>query len=246
MKKIAIFTGAGVSAESGVATFRTGNDALWEGHSIEEVATLDGWRQNREVVLDFYNARRSELPTVEPNAAHKALAQLEEKYDVTIVTQNVDDLHERAGSSKVLHLHGELTKARGAMYNHKPSPLDQVYDIGYEDIKIGDKCEHTDSQLRPHIVWFGEMPFNVDEAAFALSEADIVMVIGTSLQIGYTIPLIGDTVKASAEVYYIDPEPAKYLDQYGLQMTYITEPATKGVTDLVNILNAREDATQEV
>lgn len=245
-KKIAIFTGAGVSAESGVATFRTGDEALWEGFKIEEVATLEGWRKDREKVLDFYNARRQQLPTVQPNAAHEAIVRLEEKFDVTIVTQNVDDLHERAGSSNVLHLHGELTKARASYYNGGVIDNPKTIDIGYNDIKLGDKDEEHDSQIRPHIVWFGEYPFNVVESYKAIEEADIVLVVGTSLQIGYTIPMIGETVKDGADVYYIDPAPASYLDMYGLEVNYIKEPATKGVSELVDLLIAKEDATQEV
>lgn len=238
-KKITIFTGAGISQESGVPTFRTGVEALWAGVPVGDVATREGWKKDRENVLDFYNERRRQMLEVEPNLAHIALSNLENDYDVTIITQNVDDLHERGGSTNVLHLHGELTKARGCMYNHKTSPLDTVYDIGYDDIVIGDKCTESGSQLRPHIVWFGEMPFNVDEATTALYEADIVIIIGTSLEISYTIPLVGDGAKDADEVYYIDPNPPTYLNQYGLPITYINKKAVEGVTDLVNILLAR-------
>ena len=156
-KKIVIFTGAGVSKESGVDTFRD-SGGLWEGHNVEDVATPDGWKRNRELVLEFYNQRRRQLKDVLPNSAHKAIAELDknEDYDVIVITQNVDNLHERAGSNKVVHLHGELTKVRGCMYSHKVSKLDSIKDIGYEDVNIGDKCEVTGSQLRPHVVWFGE------------------------------------------------------------------------------------------
>jgi len=241
MKKITIFSGAGISEESGVPTFRSGETALWAGVPVGDVATPAGWKKDRENVLDFYNARRKQLTEVTPNAAHEALAKLEEKYDVTIVTQNVDDLHERGGSTNVLHLHGELTKARGCMYDHKTSPVDNVYDIGYNDINIGDKCNVSGSQLRPHIVWFGEMPFNVEESMLAIEEADIIMIIGTSLQIGYTIPLLGNGAHSADEVYYIDPKPANYLDAYSLPITYIKNKAVEGVTDLVNILMARNN-----
>jgi len=240
-KKITIFTGAGVSEESGIPTFRYGANALWAGVPVGDVATPSGWKKDRENVLDFYNARRKQLSEVLPNAAHEALAKLEEKYDVTIVTQNVDDLHEKAGSTNVLHLHGELTKARGCVYYHKAAPVDNVYNIGYDDINIGDKCENTGSQLRPHIVWFGEMPFNVEESMSAIKDSDILLVIGTSLQISYTIPLLGDGGQAVGEVYYIDPNPVNYLDTYNLPITYIKEKAIKGVTDLVEILMVRED-----
>lgn len=245
MKKIVIFTGAGVSEESGVPTFRSGENALWAGVPVGDVATPAGWKADRENVLDFYNARRKQLTEVEPNDAHKALAKLQEKYEVTVVTQNVDDLHERSGSNTVYHLHGELTKARGCMYDHKTSPFDTIHEIGYKDINIGDKCSETGSQLRPHIVWFGEMPFNVDESTMALQEADILLVVGTSLQIGYTIPLLGLGVQNASEVFYIDPKPANYLNEYGLPITYIEKKAVEGVTDLVEILLARENNKEE-
>ena len=157
--KIVIFTGAGIDKESGINTFRDSADALWENHNIDDVCTPSGWRKDREKVLNFYNDRRRQLPTVEPNSAHTGLVKLEDKYDVTIVTQNVSDLHKRAGSSKILHLHGELTKARGSLSTNQ----DTIRDIGYGDINIGDKCKYG-SQVRPHIVWFEEMPFNVEES----------------------------------------------------------------------------------
>jgi NAD-dependent deacetylase len=237
-KKIAIFTGAGVSKESGVQTFRDSVDGLWENHRIEDVCTLDGWRKNREKVLNFYNDRRRQLPTVEPNGAHKALVSLEDKYDVTIVTQNVDDLHERAGSTNVIHLHGELTKARSSFYNHKPSPIDNVIDIGYNDINIGDKCPVTDSQLRPHIVWFGEYPFNVNEAYSAIYDADILLIIGTSLQISYTLDMLNNVKRMpeQTEIYYIDPSPMNYLDNYGLTINYVRKGAVEGVGEIVEKL----------
>lgn len=237
-KKIVIFSGAGISKESGVQTFRDSVDGLWENHKIEDVCTLDGWRKNREKVLNFYNERRRQLPTVEPNDAHKALVSLEDKYDVTIVTQNVDDLHERAGSTNVIHLHGELTKARSSFYNHKPSPIDNVINIGYNDINIGDKCPVTDSQLRPHIVWFGEYPFNVDEAYSAIYEADILLIIGTSLQITYTIDMLSNVKKVpeQTEIYYIDPSPMNYLDNYGLTVNYVRKGAVEGVGEIVEKL----------
>jgi NAD-dependent deacetylase len=237
-KKIAIFTGAGVSKESGVQTFRDSVDGLWENHRIEDVCTLDGWRKNREKVLNFYNDRRRQLPTVEPNGAHKALVSLEDKYDVTIVTQNVDDLHERAGSTNVIHLHGELTKARSSFYNHKPSPIDNVIDIGYNDINIGDKCPVTDSQLRPHIVWFGEYPFNVNEAYSAIYNADILLIIGTSLQISYTLDMLNNVKRMpeQTEIYYIDPSPMNYLDNYGLTINYVRKGAVEGVGEIVEKL----------
>ena len=191
-KKIVVFTGAGISRESGILTFRDVKDGLWNNHNLEDVATIEGWRKDREKVLAFYNERRQELINVTPNGAHNALVELENDYDVTIITQNVDDLHERAGSTNVVHLHGELTKARGCMYNNKTSPLDNVVNIGYADIKIGDKCSVSDSQLRPHIVWFGEYPFEIDKAFKSVRDADILLIIGTSLQITYTIDMLNN------------------------------------------------------
>jgi NAD-dependent deacetylase len=248
-KKIVVFTGAGISKESGIDTFRDAQSGLWYNVNVDDVATPEGWRKDREMVLKFYNERRAQLPTVQPNDAHKALVTLEEKFDITIVTQNVDDLHERAGSTNIIHLHGELTKARGALYDNKPSPLDEVVDIGYKEINIGDKCAFTGSQLRPHIVWFGEMPFGVIEAYRAMQNADILLIIGTSLQIGYTLDLLNNVRhegderyhnKLACEIYYIDPSPMRYLDNYGLKINYIEKTAVEGVTELVNALIAEE------
>jgi NAD-dependent deacetylase len=242
MKKVVIFSGAGISKESGVETFRDTKDGLWNNHKIEDVCTLEGWRKDREKVLNFYNDRRRQMPTVEPNDAHKALAKLEEGYDVTVITQNVDDLHERGGSSKIIHLHGELTKARGSLYNHKPSPFDEVIDIGYNDINIGDKCPTTGSQLRPHIVWFGEYPFNVDEAYDAVYNADVLIVVGTSLQISYTLDLLTNVRQRVSDasnpcrIIYVDPEPMNYLSNYGLKVEYIRKAAVEGITEVVNEL----------
>jgi NAD-dependent deacetylase len=239
-KKITIFTGAGISAESGINTFRDSN-GLWENHKIEEVCTLDGWRKDRERVLNFYNDRRKQMPNVEPNGAHKALVKLEEHFEVTIVTQNVDDLHERAGSTNIIHLHGELTKARGSIGNGNPlNGISPVYDIGYNEINIGDKCATTNSQLRPHIVWFGEYPFGVYKAIKAFEEADIVLVIGTSLQISYTLSFF-DILKKDAKIIYIDPSPVDYLTNMGLTVEYVRKGAVEGVTEIVErIINENQ------
>lgn len=227
-KKIVVFTGAGVSRESGILTFRDSVDGLWENHNIDDVCTPSGWKKDREKVLNFYNDRRRQLPSVEPNSAHTGLVKLEDKYDVTIVTQNVDDLHERAGSSKILHLHGELTKARGTL-----SSKESIVDIGYDDINIGDKCPNG-SQLRPHIVWFEEYPFNVEESYDAMIEADVLIIIGTSLMIGYTLNLLS-SVSDDCKIYYIDPQPSRYLD-HTKDITYIEKPATEGVESILNEL----------
>ncbi len=193
MKKIIILSGAGMSAESGVKTFRD-SDGLWNNYRFEEVASPIAWERDPDLVLEFYNQRRKQLFEVEPNDAHKALVRLESKYDVQIITQNVDDLHERAGSKNVLHLHGELKKAR--------STADEslVYTLDHWELKRGDLCEKG-SQLRPHIVWFGESVPNISLAASIASEADIFIVIGTSL---FVYP-------AASLVHYVSEDVPKYL-----------------------------------
>ena len=234
-KKIVIFSGAGISRESGILTFRDCKDGLWNNYNVDEVATPQGWQADRELVLNFYNDRRKQLPEVFPNDGHKELVKLEEKYDVTIITQNIDDLHERAGSSKIIHLHGELTKARGCMYSHKSSLMDNVIDVGYNDINIGDKCPITGSQLRPHIVWFGEYPLEVVEAYHAVMEANILLIVGTSLQITYTIDML-NSVRKDCRIIYIDPKPSNILDSYGLGVEYIKKKAVEGVAEIVGEL----------
>lgn len=174
MNKIVVLTGAGISEESGIKTFRDAG-GLWEGHDIMEVASPEGWKKNKELVLEFYNLRRQQLKEVEPNDAHKYLVKLEEKYKVVIITQNVDNLHERAGSGQIIHLHGELLKARSTLNESL------IYEWN-KDIILGDKCEKG-SQLRPHIVWFGESVPMMSEALKELIDADIILVVGTSLQV---------------------------------------------------------------
>jgi NAD-dependent deacetylase len=175
-KKILVFSGAGVSKESGIETFRDSKDSLWNNYKTEDVATMDGWRKNRSLVLDFYNQRRAQLKDVEPNLAHQIIADLEKDYDVTLVTQNVDNLHERAGSKNIIHLHGELTKSKSTFPGSTES-----YDCP-DDINIGDKCPRG-AQLRPNIVWFGENldPNNINKAEVAAGECDICIIIGTSI-----------------------------------------------------------------
>ncbi len=226
-KKIAIFTGAGISAESGVATFRDKEDGLWYNYKVEEVATVEGWKKDRQKVLDFHNMLRSTLKDIQPNDAHKALARLEEKYDVTIITQNVDDLHEKGGSKNVLHLHGEIFKSRSSL---NPNLL---YDCP-DTLNIGEKCD-LGSQKRPHTVLFGEFPYNVQEAYNAIGDADYLLIIGTSLQITYTLQIL-NTSGSKTKVYYIDPNPCKDLDNYGMKIKYINKSAVEGVTELVNEL----------
>jgi NAD-dependent deacetylase len=195
MKKLVVLTGAGISAESGISTFRD-SGGLWEGHDVMEVASPEGWRKNRELVLDFYNQRRKQALHCKPNEAHLELARLEEQFDVTIVTQNVDHLHEKAGSKKIIHLHGELFKSRSTL------DPDLVYEMESWELKLGDKCEKG-SQLRPHIVWFGEMVPMMEPAIEAAMEADIFAVIGTSMLVYPAAGLIQYTSK-SIPKYIID------------------------------------------
>ena len=202
MKKIVVLTGAGISAESGIQTFRD-SDGLWEGHDVMEVASPIGYQNNPELVLDFYNKRRKQLLEVLPNKAHTILAELENDFDVTIITQNVDDLHERAGSSKVIHLHGELLKARNEQ------DVNSVIDWK-KDIHLGD-LDKNNIQLRPHIVWFGEEVPEMENAMRMVQKADYLLVIGTSLQVYPAAGLI-NYVSEDVLVYYIDPNPATIYD----------------------------------
>jgi len=197
-KNIVILSGAGISAESGIKTFRDSN-GLWENHDIMEVASPQGWNKDPALVLNFYNLRRKQLKEVEPNAGHISLVRLEEKYNVTTITQNVDNLHERAGATNVIHLHGELTKVR--------STKDESIIIETnDDIKIGDKCP-LGSQLRPHIVWFGEMVPLLEVATEVVCKADILIIIGTSMQV-YPAASLFEYAPPHAKIYYIDPNPA--------------------------------------
>ena len=183
MEKIAVISGAGISAESGLRTFRDG-DGLWRQYSFYDLATPEAWARHPEVVLDFYNERRRLVQAAQPNAAHRALARLEQKFEVVIVTQNVDDLHERAGSKRIIHLHGELAKVRSS------SNPALVYDAGGKPTRMGDLCEQG-SQLRPHIVWFGEVVMDFDTAIEEVSSADRVLVVGTSLSVYPAASLLG-------------------------------------------------------
>lgn len=223
MKKVVVLTGAGVSAESGISTFRDA-DGLWENHDIMDVASPEGWARDQELVLEFYNKRRKQLLDVKPNPAHFALAKLEEYYDVEIITQNIDDLHERAGSSKVTHLHGELLKARST-FN------EELVMDWKKDIKVGDFCEYN-YQLRPHVVWFGEAVPMFDKAAEITAQADILIIIGTSMQVYPAAGLI-QFAPDGIPVYFIDPNPSI---SPGKKLQIISEKASKGVPELVNEL----------
>jgi len=227
MDKIVVLTGAGMSAESGINTFRDAG-GLWEGHDIMEVASPEGFANNPELVLDFYNQRRRQLLKVEPNSAHKALADLEKVYNITIVTQNVDDLHERAGSSSIVHLHGELLKSRCTKNEHL------VYDCT-DDIVLGDFSKNG-SQLRPHIVWFGEAVPMLDVAIDITAKADILVIIGTSMQV-YPAASLANYVQPTTPIYFIDPKPSVSKHDYR-NLTIISEKATIGVKHLIsNYLN---------
>lgn len=224
MKNLVVLSGAGISAESGIRTFRDAN-GLWEGHDIHEVASWDGWVKNPNLVLEFYNKRRAQLKTVEPNEAHFILAALEKEYNVRIITQNVDDLHERAGSTQVLHLHGELRKVRSTID-------DQLIYTHSDDLHLGNLCEKG-SQLRPHIVWFGEAVPLIQEAIEIVSTADILITIGTSLQVYPAAGLIHYT-PAHAIQFYIDNNPASVQIPH---MTVIPKTATEGMKELNYILS---------
>ncbi|WP_299060886.1 NAD-dependent deacylase [uncultured Polaribacter sp.] len=226
MKKIVVLTGAGISAESGIQTFRDA-DGLWEGHDVMEVASPEGYEANPELVLDFYNQRRKQLLTVKPNKAHFNLAELEDNFHVEIITQNVDDLHERAGSAKITHLHGELLKVR--------SSIDENIVLDWKkDLFLGDLCPKK-SQLRPHIVWFGEMVPMLNKAIEIVKKADILVIIGTSMQVYPAAGLI-DYIKPNTPIYFIDPKPS--VTKYDFEnLTIIEDVASLGTHKLLKILN---------
>lgn len=226
-KKLVVLTGAGISAESGIKTFRD-SDGLWEGHDVMEVATPEGWHKNQDLVLDFYNKRRQQLKQVQPNLGHIILAELEKDFDVHIITQNVDDLHERAGSTKVLHLHGELLKVRSI--KDKNLILDWT-----EDLFTGDFDENG-YQLRPHIVWFGEEVPALEEAIDITETADYFAVIGTSLQVYPAAGLISYT-PSTTPVFYIDPKPIA-IPNIRNKVETIAKFASEGVADLRMRLNS--------
>jgi NAD-dependent deacetylase len=226
MKRLVVLTGAGISQESGIKTFRDA-DGLWNNYRIEEVASPVAWRRDPQMVLDFYNMRRKQLYEVEPNAAHLALTKLEENYEVQIITQNVDDLHERAGSTHVLHLHGELKKVRSTIDE------DLVYTLKGWELKLGDLCKKG-SQLRPHIVWFGEEVPNIMIATSMVQKADLFLMIGTSLHV-YPAAGLVQYVPGHVPKYLIDPEAKP--QQYVQNLTIIKDKATTGVHRFIELLN---------
>jgi NAD-dependent deacetylase len=225
MKKLVVLTGSGISAESGLKTFRE-SGGLWEDYDVMEVASSEGWAKNKELVLQFYNERRAQLKDALPNRAHTGLKELEKEFDVILITQNVDNLHERAGSQNVLHLHGLLTRARSTQYPNL------VYDIGYGEIKMGDTCEKG-YQLRPDIVWFGEAVPAIEEAASMVATADIFTVIGTSLVV-YPAAGLMDYVPRNTPIFLIDPNDVA-IPTYR-PVRFIKEKAGKGISVLQEIL----------
>ena len=223
-KKLVVLTGAGISAESGIRTFRDSN-GLWEEYDVMQVASIEGWHADPQLVLRFYNDRRRQLRDAQPNQGHLALAQAQEHYDVHIITQNVDNLHESAGSQRVLHLHGELTKVRSTKHP------ELIYDIGYRDIGWGDTCERG-AQLRPHIVWFGEAVPAMEEAVQIAQQADIFAVVGTSMAV----------YPAASLIYYVPEQCPKFLidpnevDVRVPHLTVIKAPASTGVPRMMELI----------
>ena len=230
-KKIAVLTGAGVSAESGFATFRD-TGGLWEQYDVNDVASIEGWYRNRALVLDCYNQRRAQLRDARPNAAHLAIAALEKDYSVDVITQNVDNLHERAGSTHVIHLHGELTKVRpeNGVYDHTYSEK-EVIDVGFGEVHLGDLAPNG-SQLRPHIVFFGEAVPKIETAVDLVSEADILLIVGTSMQV-YPAAGLYRYAKIDTPIYLIDPADVAVHDS---RITHIRDVATRGMEKFMEML----------
>ena len=230
MKKLVILTGAGISAESGIKTFRDA-DGLWEGHDVMEVASPQGFSANPELVFDFYNQRRKQLLEVSPNKAHYNLVELEKYFDVEIITQNVDDLHERAASTNVTHLHGELLKVR--------STFDENLVLDWKkDLNLGDLCSKG-NQLRPHIVWFGEMVPMLDKAIEITAKADILVIIGTSMQV-YPAASLVNFIKPNTPIYFIDPKPSVSKNDFN-NLTIINDVASSGTNTLLELLSHSEE-----
>ena len=227
-KKLVVFTGAGVSAESGVPTFRDA-DGLWENNKLEDVATPEGWNKDQELVLNFYNLMRSKLKYYKPNRAHEIIAELEKDFDVTVITQNIDDLHERAGSSTVIHLHGELLKSRSTVDPNLKYKCE-------ENISIGDKCEKG-SQLRPDVVWFHENVYHLDKAAEIVEKCDILLVIGTSLNVWPAAGLL-HVISEDAELYCVDPKTVSDVPN----MTHIKKKAVEGMEKFKKLISDKKSS----
>lgn len=231
-KRIAVLTGAGVSAESGFSTFRD-SGGLWEKYDVNDVASIEGWYRNRGLVLEFYNGLREQLRDARPNAAHTAIAGLEKEYEVDVITQNVDNLHERAGSTRILHLHGELTKVRPENGHYERDyRTDQVIDVGYGKVSLGDTAPNG-SQLRPHIVFFGEAVPNIERAIDIVQKADILLIVGTSLQV-YPAAGLYRYAGPDIPIYIIDPKDVPAHDP---RITHIKEVATQGMETFIQMLH---------
>lgn len=226
---IAVLTGAGVSAESGLGTYRD-NGGLWDSYDPMEVASIEGWYRNRKLVLDFYNMQRAKLREARPNEAHRIIAALEDRADVTVITQNVDNLHERAGSTRVIHLHGEATKVRpeNGAYDNGSFSEREVFDIGYDEVRLGDKAPNG-SQLRPHIVFFGEAVPKLENAIDVVSKADIVLIAGTSLQV-YPAAGLYRYAGPDARIFIIDPADVPIREE---RIVHIKEKASTGMETFV-------------
>tara|TARA_B110000285_G_scaffold46252_1_gene51859 strand:+ start:148 stop:840 length:693 start_codon:yes stop_codon:yes gene_type:complete len=228
MKKLVVFTGAGISQESGIKTFRD-SEGLWEEYDIMDVATPEAWAKNPELVLEFYNKRRKQTLAAEPNAAHEGIAELEKHFDVHVITQNIDDLHERAGSTKVLHLHGEITKVRSVV-------TEEIYIIDDKPTFINDFCK-SGHQLRPHVVWFGEDVPNMTIAQELTKTADILLIVGTSLNVYPAAGLVHETSEKCTK-YLVDPSSSMTTKSIK-NLTFINEKATKGVAIVASILQEK-------
>lgn len=230
MKRVVFLTGAGISAESGITTFRD-SGGLWEQYPVMQVASIQGYEADPELVIKFYNERRRQLAGVQPNDAHRLVAQMEEKYDVTVVTQNVDNLHERAGSSRIIHLHGELMKATSTYSPNDPAQVVTLPTFD-TDIRMGDRAKDG-SQLRPFIVWFGEAVPMIEPAAEAVQQADILVIIGTSLNVYPAAGLI-HYARRGCPIYLIDPNPASVAPSLGVHT--IAKGASEGMKELFQLL----------
>lgn len=226
--RIAVLTGAGVSAESGLGTYRD-NGGLWDSYDPMEVASAEGWERNPALVLDFYNMQRDKLRDIRPNDAHRIIASLEDRADVTVITQNVDNLHEKAGSTRVIHLHGEVTKVRPehGVYDNSYSEA-EVFDIGYDHVNLGDKAPNGE-QLRPHIVFFGEAVPKIERAIDIVSEADVVLIVGTSLQV-YPAASLYRYARHDARIYIIDPADVPLRES---RIVHIKDVASRGMKTFV-------------
>ena len=233
-QRIAVLTGAGVSAESGLGTYRD-NGGLWDNYDPMEVASIEGWYRNRKLVLDFYNMQRAKLRDTKPNDAHLAIASLEKYYDVTVITQNVDNLHEKAGSTRVIHLHGEATKVRpeNGVYDESFSER-EVIDVGYEPVHLGDLAPNG-CQLRPHIVFFGESVPKIEKAIEVVAAADILLIVGTSMQV-YPAAGLYRYADPKTPIYVVDPAD---LPLHDFRITHIKDVATKGMQKFIKILEER-------